>query len=128
MSLADFTTVPDGTYRVRVHDVRPGTTRAGDERWSLHLFVVDGPHAGKPAAWDSITFNARGKHRARRVLTALGLWHPERGTSSVDLLGREAVVEVRTVAYQAPTGQRVRRNEVPFHGWRTLPLELGGGS
>ncbi|HEX5051047.1 MAG TPA: DUF669 domain-containing protein [Planctomycetota bacterium] len=127
-NLADFVTVPAGAYRCRVAEVRPGTTRAGDERWSLRLVVADGPHTGKQAAWDSIVFSTRGRARARQVLLALGL--PARGRVTIepsDLDGREAIVEVRAAEYASADGSRVRRNEVPYDGWRALPA-AGGAS
>ena len=34
-SISDYVTIPTGTYLCRVAEVRPGTTRAGDERWSM---------------------------------------------------------------------------------------------
>jgi len=74
-------TVPAGAYVCRVADVRPGTTRAGDERWSLQLVVATGPHAGILAAWDSLVFSVRGRARARYVLVALGL--PAKGRVQV---------------------------------------------
>jgi hypothetical protein len=125
--VADFVTVPAGAYVCRVVDVRPGTTRAGDERWSLQLVVATGPHAGKLAAWDSLVFSVRGRARARYVLVALGL--PAKGRVQVepsDLLGKLALVEVRPAEYVAPDGQTVRRNEVPYDGWRAAPE--GGAS
>jgi hypothetical protein len=123
----DYTTVPACTYVCRIDDVRPGTTRAGDERWSLRLVVADGGHAGRFAAWDSIVFSVRGRMRARAVLAALGL--PKAGTVRIepaDVLGRMALVEVRPAEYAAPDGTTVRRNEVPYDGWRALPA--GGGA
>ncbi len=123
----DYAQVPGGTYRCRIDDVRCGTTRAGDERWAVSLVVEDGPHAGKHAAWDSLIFSTRGRARARMVLLALGL--PAKGRVTIepkDLLGREAIVELRTAVYTAPSGAAVRRNEVPYDGWRALPA--GGGS
>ncbi|MBL8751416.1 MAG: hypothetical protein JNK78_19830 [Planctomycetes bacterium] len=124
---ADFCTVPAGSYTCRVAEVRPGTTRAGDERWSLRLVVEVGPHAGTMAAWDSMVFSTRGRARARMVLRALGL--PAVGKMTIepsDVLGRCAIVEVRPVVYTAPSGDAVRRNEVPYDGWRSLPA--GGAS
>ena len=121
--VSDFITVPAGSYRCRVAEVRPGTTRAGDERWSLRLVVADGPHVGKQAAWDSIVFSTRGRARARMVLAALGL--PSKGRVQIepgDLEAREALVEIRPAEYQSPCGDVVRRNEVPFDGWRALPV------
>lgn len=124
---ADFCTVPAGSYTCRIAEVRPGTTRAGDERWSLLLVVDDGPHAGAMAAWDSLVFSSRGRARARMVLRALGL--PATGRVTIepaDLDGRRAIVNVRHAVYTTPSGDTVRRNEVPYDGWRCL--SAGGAS
>lgn len=89
--VSDYVTVPQGTYLCRVAEVRPGATRAGDERWSLRLVVAEGPHVGKQAAWDSLVFSTRGRARARIVLAALGL--PAKGKVSLqpgELEGRQA--------------------------------------
>jgi hypothetical protein len=119
--VVDYCTVPAGAYRCRVAEVRPGTTRAGDERWSLRLVVADGAHVGKQAAWDSVVFSARGRARARMVLQALGL--PASGRVQLepgDLEGRQAIVEVRPAEYRTPSGDVLRRNEVPYDGWRPV--------
>ncbi len=117
--LSDFVTVPPGTYLCRITEVRPGTTRGGDERWSLRLVVAEGQHVGKQAAWDSLVFSARGRARARIVFAALGL--PTAGRVQIepaDLENRCVFVEVRPAEYQSPSGQTVRRNEVPYDGYR----------
>ena len=127
--VVDYCTVPAGTYRCRIAEVRPGTTRAGDERWSLRLVVVDGPHVGKQAAWDSLVFSTRGRARARMVLPALGL--PSTGRVQIepaDLQGRQALVEVRPAEYRTPCGDGVRRNEVPYDGFRALPDSSAEGA
>lgn len=121
-SVSDFVTVPAGTYLCRVAEIRPGATRAGDERWSLRLVVAEGQHVGKQAAWDSLVFSTRGRARARMVLLALGL--PASGRVKIepaDLEGRSALVEVRPAEYQSPNGETVRRNEVPYDGYRAVP-------
>lgn len=120
--VSDFVTVPAGTYLCRVAEVRPGTTRAGDQRWSLRLVVAEGQHVGKQAAWDSLVFSTRGRARARLVFAALGL--PANGRVQVeaqDLEGREAFVQIRPAEYSAPSGETIRRNEVPYDGYRPLP-------
>lgn len=120
--ISDYVTVPAGTYLVRVAEVRPGLTRAGDERWSLRLVVAEGQHVGKQAAWDSLVFSTRGRARARLVLAALGL--PAKGKVKVepaDLEGRHAFAVVRPAEYSSPTGELVRRNEVPYDGYRPAP-------
>lgn len=122
--LSDFVTVPAGTYVCRIAEIRPGTTRAGDERWSMRLVVAEGQHVGKQAAWDSLVFSTRGRARARMVLQALGL--PASGKVQIepaDLEGRAALVEIRPAEYQSPAGEVVRRNEVPYDGFRPLSNE-----
>lgn len=114
----DYTTIPPGRYLCQVAEVRPGITRAGDERWSLRLTVVDGPHVGKQAAWDSLVFSARGRIRARHVFAALGL--PSAGKVQIepkDVEHRKAWVEVRPATYTSPDGAQVTRNEVPYDGY-----------
>jgi hypothetical protein len=118
----DYVTVPAGTYVCRIAEIRPGSTRAGDERWSMRLVVAEGQHVGKQAAWDSLVFSTRGRARARMVLQALGL--PTTGKirlEPADLEGRTALVEIRPAEYQSPAGEVVRRNEVPYDGFRMLP-------
>jgi hypothetical protein len=120
---SDYVTVPAGTYVCRITEIRPGSTRAGDERWSLRLVVAEGQHVGKQAAWDSLVFSTRGRARARMVLQALGL--PASGKVQIepgDLEGRSALVEIRPAEYQSPSGEVVRRNEVPYDGFRPLPV------
>ena len=125
--VSDYVTVPPGTYLCRVGEVRPGLTRAGDERWSMRLVVAEGQHVGKQAAWDSLVFSTRGRARARIVLGALGL--PAAGKVQIDprdLEGRTAFVEVRPAEYQSPSGEVIRRNEVPYDGYRGVgPLPAG---
>lgn len=117
----DFVTVPSGTYLCRVGEVRIGMTRSGDERWSLRLVIADGQHLGKQAAWDSLVFSTRGRTRARMVFAALGL--PSKGRVQVEpqnLEGRTAMVEVRPAEFATPDGGLVRRNELPYDGWRSV--------
>ena len=117
-NVSDYVTVPAGTYLCRVAEVRPGTTRSGDERWSVRLVVAEGEFTGRQADWDSLVFSTRGRARARRIFAALGL--PSKGKVTVvpgDLDGRQAFVEVRPVEFTHPTGEVVRRNEVPYDGF-----------
>jgi hypothetical protein len=118
--LSDYVTVPAGTYVCRIAEVRLGVTRAGDERWSLRLVVAEGQHVGKQAAWDSLVFSVRGRARVRMIFAALGL--PTTGRVEVapgDLENRTVLVEVRPSEYQSPGGSVVRRNEVPYDGYRS---------
>jgi hypothetical protein len=118
--LRDFVTVPEGTYLCRVEMVQPGTTRNGHPRWGLRLVVAEGDFVGRQAAWDGLVFTDRGLPRARQVLSALGI--PCTGRVEIepsDLVGRTALVSVRPQETEDPmSGQRVRRNEVPYDGYR----------
>ena len=104
---------------------QPGTEARRRARWqALAQEVAEGQHVGKQAAWDSLVFSTRGRARARMVLQALGL--PASGKVQIepaDLEGRAALVEIRPAEYQSPAGDVVRRNEVPYDGFRSLPSE-----
>ncbi len=119
--VSDFVSVPAGTYLCRVGQVRPGTTRNGDERWSISLVIAEGQFAGKQAAWDNLVFSPRGLARVRLVFEAFGL--PSSGRVDVmpsDLEGCTAFVEVRPAEYAAAGGPVIRRNEVPYAGYRAV--------
>ncbi len=125
--MKDFVTVPAGTYLCRVAEVTRGTTRNGDERWGIRLIVAEGEFVGTLAAWDGIVFSERGRFRARRILAAMGL--PSSGRVSIepeDVLGKQVFVEVRPRDFKdSLTGEEVRRNEVPYDGYRA---KVEGGS
>lgn len=117
--VSDFVTVPEGTYRCTIAEIRPGITRANAERWSLRLVVAEGPYVGKQAAWDSLIFTQRGLARARLLFAAVGL--PSTGKVQVepqDLQGRVVMATVRPQTYCSPTGNPITRNEVPYGGYR----------
>ena len=127
-SVSDFVSVPEGTYLCRIAEVRVGETKTGDARWSLRLLVADGHHVGKQAAWDSLVFSVRGRARARLVLRALGM--PAEGKVDIDpadLTGRDALVSVRPTEYESPSGQLIRRNEVPYDGYRATNPDAAAG-
>ncbi len=120
--VSDYVSVPAGTYVCEVAEVRTRTSRAGDELWSLRLVVAEGEHAGRHAAFDNLVFSLRGRVRLRRVLRALGLKAEGRvEIQPKDLEGRRAFVEVRPVEYTNSAGETIRRNEVPYDGYRALP-------
>ncbi|MEM7205235.1 MAG: hypothetical protein AAF628_33580 [Planctomycetota bacterium] len=118
----DYITVPAGSYVCEIAEVRPGTTRAGDPRWGIRLIVAEGEYTGRQAAWDGLVFSRRGRARVRRILGALGL--PNQGKvdlAPADVEGRRALVEVRPSEFEDPSGETVRRNEVPYDGYRPIP-------
>jgi hypothetical protein len=124
--VSDYVTVPAGTYLCEIAEVRESTTKNGDERWGLRLIVAEGEFCGRQAAWDSLIFSSRGQVRVRLVLEALGM--PTKGRVSLrpeDMKGRRAFVEVRPSEFEHPdTGQVVRRNEVPYRGYRAIEAGL----
>ncbi len=125
----DYVTVPAGTYLCEVAEIRTRTSRAGDELWSLRLVVVEGEHAGRHAAYDNLVCSLRGRVRLRRVLLAFGLKAEGRsGIEPEDLQGLRALVEVRPVTYSNDAGETIRRNEVPYDGYRPASEQGAGGA
>ena len=125
----DCITVPEGTYVVQLAEVRPGPTRTGDERWGLRLVVDEGEFTGTQAAWDGLSFSERGLPRLQRVLHAFGL--PSEGEVDLkpeDLVHRRALAQIRPSEYLSPLGTRIRRNEVPYDGYRPLLQAQGGAN
>ena len=119
--VSDFVSVPAGTYLCRVADVRERTTRNGDALWALRLIAAEGEFVGRDVAWDNLVFSTRGLNRVRKVFAALGL--PADGRVDVapaDMMDKQAFVEVRPAEYHAPSGDLVRRNEVPYDGYRAV--------
>lgn len=119
--ITDYRSVPPGTYVCEIKEIRIGSTRNGDPRWAMRLVVAEGEFAGRDAAWDALIFSTRGRSRVRAVFGALGL--PNRGKVDIEpahLEGRRALVEVRDSEFTHHTGETIRRNEVPYHGYREL--------
>jgi hypothetical protein len=117
----DYVTVPPGSYACRVAEVRQRNTRNGEPLWALRLVVSEGEHTGRQAAWDNLVFSVRGRARVRRIFETFGL--PAQGKVNVepaDLEGKEALVEVRAAEYKSPSGDIIKRNEVPYDGYRQL--------
>ena len=123
-----FVSIPEGFYRCRVAEVRPGETREGQPRWGLRLEVAQGEYAGRMAAWDGLTFSERGLPRVKFVLEQLGF-----DTSTPlelgpdDLLEREAFVQLQTESREDPlSGRRIERLKVPYQGYVSLDEEHSG--
>jgi len=114
-----FVSIPEGTYRCRVAEVRDGLTREGAPRWAFRLEVCQGDHAGRTAAWDGLIFSERALPRAKQVLARLGF--DVRGRLEIspgDLLGREVVASFVLEERENPTtGGRIVRLRVPYLGY-----------
>ncbi|MBL8860860.1 MAG: DUF669 domain-containing protein [Planctomycetes bacterium] len=120
-----FVSVPAGVHAVRVAEVREGRARDGSTRWTFRLEVLDGDHAGRTAAWDSLTWSERGIYRVKKVLAALGIdVSGEVEVEPKDLVGLRARVLVQPEEREDPiSGKRQVRMRVPYLGYE--PLEGG---
>jgi len=117
-----FVSVPEGLYPVRIAEVREGRSRDGSTRWTFRLEVLDGDHAGRTAAWDSLTWSYRGIYRVKKVLAALGIdVTGEVEVESKDLVGLRARVLVQPEEREDPiSGKRQVRMRVPYLGYEPL--------
>lgn len=120
-----FVSVPAGVHTVRVAEVREGRSRDGSTRWTFRLEVLDGDHAGRTAAWDSLTWSERGIYRVKKVLAALGMdVSGEVEVEPKDLVGLRARVLVQPEEREDPiSGNRQVRMRVPYLGYE--PFEDG---
>lgn len=114
-----FASVPEGIHPCRVAGVREGHSRDGSVQWHLRLEVVEGEHAGRTAAWDTLTWSERGVPRVKHVLEALGFdVRGEIDLEPEDLVGRRARVELVLEEREDPLrSRRVVRLRVPYLGY-----------
>jgi len=117
-----FVSVPEGLYAVRIAEAREGRSRDGSTRWTFRLEVLDGDHAGRTAAWDSLTWSDRGIYRVKKVLAALGIdVTGEVEVESKDLVGLRARALVQPEEREDPiSGKRQVRMRVPYLGYEPL--------
>ena len=130
-NMVSYASVPEGHYLCRVEELREGLARDGSPRWSLRLEVGEGDHAGRTAAWDSISWSERGIHRVKLVLDSLGV--ETEGVVEIapdDLVDLRACVQVVPEEREDPlSGRREVRNRVPYDGyvpaerWREMSAE-----
>lgn len=125
----NFVVAEDGIHEVCVGSVRPSQSRDGQESWMLRVELVEGALAGRTAVTDWLNFGARGMHRVRLVLSALGLdVSAGLDIEPDELVGLRARVELETQESVRPgDGRLVRRSRVPYDGW-SPSLEGRGGS
>jgi hypothetical protein len=115
----DFVVVEDGTYRMRVGEVRPARTGDGRESWMLRMELDGGDLAGRTAVLDWLNFTERGLHRVRLVLAALGFdVSASMDVEPEELLGRVADVRIATQESRRESdGRLLRRSRVAYDGW-----------
>lgn len=121
----NYASVPEGTYVVKVVEVRDSLSKEGATRWGFRLEVVEGPYAGRTAAWDWITWSEKGLRRAKHVLESFGF--DVRGKLEVqhnDLVGRVAKAQIGVEEREdlEKSGRSVLRNRVAFQGYERAPV------
>lgn len=123
----NYASIPEGHYRLRVAEVRPGLARDGSPRWSMRLEVVDGEYAGRVACYDNLTWSDRGVLRVKLVLAALG--YDVSGTVDIEpegLVGKQATAQIVTERWVDTEGEEHVRNTIPFRGWSTKDSGTAG--
>jgi hypothetical protein len=112
----DLRSIPEGTYRCRVAEVREGYSRKGAIRWNLRFEVADGEYGGRTATWHVIEWSEEGIRAARATLTALGMpfsaGHDD--LESRDLLWLTAACRLSTERREAANGKEVLRLVTEF--------------
>lgn len=121
----NYSSVPNGTYICQVAEVRVRPGNDGVERWGIRWIVLEGPFAGRTAAWDNLSFASVGLRRTKLILSRLGV--PVNGPqeiSSSDVEGRRGKVTVYSQERVDPvTQRRIIANRVPFAGVEALTQE-----
>lgn len=117
-----YVSIPEGTYLVRIAEIRESQTRELAPRWGLRLEVVDGEYAGRTAAWDGLVFSDRGLPRVKHVLASLGF--DVTGPLDLqpkDLLGLCVRAQLQIEEFEDRlTGKRSRRLRVPYSGYEQV--------
>jgi len=117
-----YVSIPEGTYLVRIAEIRESQTRELAPRWGLRLEVVDGEYAGRTAAWDGLIFSDRGLPRVKHVLASLGF--DVSGPLDLlpkDLLGLCVRAQLQIEEFEDRlTGKRSRRLRVPYSGYEPV--------
>ena len=108
--------LPEGWYECCVVKVSESSTKAGDEMWIVDFEVIEGPHKGRKI-FDTLNFSQAALPRIKFFFGELGL--DVSGTRSVTLDDiKDASLAVRvTIEESTDSGQRRRRNVVPFLGF-----------
>lgn len=109
----NYCSVPTGTYRVRVAELRPSVERSGVIRWALRLEVAAGEYLGRTACWQALRFVEDDKEGGMHVVKLLVPgYHPDTHNPT-SLIDREATVTLAVKHYVDPlTGAQRTRHEV----------------
>ena len=108
--------LPPDRYLVQIDTVIRGTTKRGDEMWSLKLVVVDGEHAGTEI-WDRIVFSQAARRRVATLCIALRI--ATQGQVELDpsmLKGKRVIVQTQVETYMDE-----QRPAVTFDGYSPAP-------
>lgn len=128
----DFGPVPEGKYHIRVVEIEPRITRAGDPMWNLSLEIQQGDHAGR-IIWDSMVLSPNGLKRAKLILSRLGVDVSGKVKLTPELImDREAIVDTAHEEYEDRDGKPRKKSKVTFAGYeRYTPgavVEPGAGT
>jgi hypothetical protein len=119
-----FEIIPAGSYVCKLVDITPGTSQAGNEKWSLIWEVTQGEHAGA-RVWDSIVFAGGALKRVKLLCSRLGLDVTEKINLQPEMImGRSCIVHVEEGVWERKDDQgrveEVPANEVPFAGYEAI--------
>lgn len=116
----DFPILPEGEYLCEVENVGEGTTKAGDEMWSLRFRVLQSPYLGR-CVFDNLVLSEHPqcKQRAKLIFKRLGFDVSQPlDVQPMDLMGKQVYLTVEEREYKGK-----RRNGVPFAGYRAVGEE-----
>src|SRR5690606_3749400 len=127
--ITDYASIPAGTYLCAVTEIRERLTSSKDPMWAIRLTVAEGEFTGRTAAWDNLVFSPKALNRVKTIFAAMGLPHDGRvEVEPDDLLERRMLVQIRPAEYLSSSGTMVRRNEVPYGGYRPLEEQDGNAA
>ena len=112
--------IPAGVYRLRIAKVKPDTSKAGDEMWTLELKVAEGEHKGH-MIWDRLVFTAKGAGRIKMMFKQLGL--PVEGEVNFETSDILNMLVYAVVA--EGEWDNKKRNEITFDGYHQQYMPEG---
>jgi len=119
---SNFLLLPDGEYRVKILEILPKPTRAGDEMWRVKYEVLG---KGK-IIYDNVVWSERGAagKRLKQFLKCFGLYHEEKFEYKPFMfMGKEATVFLTSEVSQQGKWAGKTFNKIPFDGYYTYSRE-----
>lgn len=118
--IGEFSTIPDGTYAVEVHEVKEKKTNDGQyDMFNLTLKVLEGEYEGR-YIFDNMTFKpGKPMQFVKHVVRALGIMDDKFNLTADSLIERQAIVEVIVDEYPSDNGTK-KNNKVKPGGWSPI--------